>query len=174
MAITTFSLRSFRLLGASAVFVLGIAITPGAHAADTPFIDQIPGGVTVVLPNAGLNVDSHQSAARGATAPTNNLRLMNVALPHPRQTNVATTVEIGNYNSVFQLQAGSGDESSVDIIGGNHNNVGVVQAGNNLDSSLLLIGTQGVSVGVLQGNHSAPVKMAIIRVPAGTVIVPHY
>jgi len=162
-----FPRRGFRLLAPAAAFLIAAASSPVARAADTTFIDQIPYGQTVVLPPiAGPLLASHLSATPSFTpAPQYTA---------PRRGNSATTVEIGNNNSVFQLQTGTGDQSSVGILDGNRNSVGVVQAGNNLESDLLLIGTQGMSVGVFEPNHSAPLRMAIIHVPAGTVIIPHY
>lgn len=168
--------RGFRLLAIATAFSAAAALAPAARAADTPFIDQIPNGQMVHLPaNAGTPLKPHlpllnprSSGLVPIIAPSPNF-----TAPHSAHTNIATTVEIGNYNSVFQLQAGVGDRSSVGILGGNGNNVGVIQAGNNLVSDLLLIGTQGMNVGVLQRNNSAPVRMAIIHVPAGTVIIPH-
>jgi hypothetical protein len=168
--------RGFHLLAMATAFSAAAALSPPARAADTPFIDQIPNGQMVNLPsNAGpplkphlplLNPPSSELVPSITPSP-------HFAAPHSAHANTATTVEIGNYNSVFQLQAGIDDRSTVGILGGNGNNVGVIQAGNNLVSDLLLIGTQGMNVGVLQRNNSAPVRMAIIHVPAGTVIIPH-
>jgi hypothetical protein len=146
--------------------------TPVAQAADSPFIDQIPSGVTVAFPpNFSPLLNPHPTATPTfvpgfAPAPQ-------FAVPHSSNTNVAATIEIGNANHVLQVQDGIGDESAVGIIGGNDNNVGVVQTGNNLQSNLLLIGTKGMNISVLQPNGSAPVNMAVIHVPAGTVIIPH-
>jgi hypothetical protein len=166
-----FPRRGFHLLATVAAFFAAAALSPVARAADTTFIDQIPNGQTLVLPpNAGLLLNSHLSGPQGLVPSF-------TAAPQftaPRRGNSATTIEIGNNNSVFQLQTGTGDQSTVGIIGGNRNRVGVIQAGNNLESDLLLIGTQGMSVGVIEPNHSAPIRMAIIHVPAGTVIIPHY
>jgi len=164
-----FPRRGFHLLAPAAAFLIAAALSPVVRAADTTFIDQIPNGQTAVLPaNAGPLLSPHvpgTSSVVPSFAPQ---------FTAPRHGNRATTVEIGNNNSVFQLQTGTGDQSLVGILGGNRNSVGVVQAGNNLESDLLLIGTQGMSVGVFEPNHSAPLRMAIIHVPAGTVIIPHY
>ncbi len=149
------------------------SLASAAQAAESPFVQQIPGGLSTNSPNFGPLLKSPApttstpsfSAPGAAAAPL-------FAAPHPN-TNVALTVEIGNNNHVFQIQQGTGDQSDVGIIGGNNNNVGVIQAGNNLQSNLWLLGTKGMNVEVLQPNHSAPINMAIIHVPAGTVIIPH-
>ena len=168
--------RGFRLLAIATAFSATASLSPAARAADTPFIDQIPNGQMVNLPpNAGPLLKPNLSLLnpRSSGLVPSITPSPHLAVPHSARANIATTVEIGNYNSVFQLQAGINDRSSIGILGGNGNNVGVVQAGNNLESDLLLIGTQGMNVGVLQRNNSAPVRMAIIHVPAGTVIIPH-
>ena len=85
--------------------------------------------------------------------------------------NIATTLEIGQYNRVFQGQVGSGNVSNVGIINGVKNNVGVLQAGHSLRSNLLLLNTQGMSVGVIQPNGSAPVNMLIARLPNGGLLI---
>ncbi|GAB1717129.1 MAG: hypothetical protein NTAFB05_21710 [Nitrobacter sp.] len=85
--------------------------------------------------------------------------------------NFASTLQIGNYNSVFQAQAGSGNISNVGIIKGDYNKVGVLQAGHSLRSNLLLVNTTGLSVGVIQPNRSAPVNMLIARLPNGGLLI---
>lgn len=85
--------------------------------------------------------------------------------------NFAGTLEIGNYNKVFQAQAGAGNISNVAIIKGYANNVGVLQAGQNLRSNLAMINTQGLAVGVIQPNGSAPINMLIARLPNGALLI---
>lgn len=161
--------RNFRLFATAAIFLVAATLSPPARAADSMYIDQIPQGQMVILPpvNSAL-LGSHLTGAP-SVAPS---IAPGPRFSAPRRGNSATTLEIGNNNSVLQVQTGSNDRSAVGILG-NHNSVGIVQAGNDLVSDLLLIGTQGMSVGVIQPNHSAPVRMAVIRVPAGTVIIPH-
>lgn len=85
--------------------------------------------------------------------------------------NMAATLEIGNYNRVFQAQRGYGNASNVGIIKGTDNNVGVLQAGNFLKSNLVLLNTTGLSVGVIQPNGSAPINMLIARLPNGALLI---
>jgi hypothetical protein len=87
--------------------------------------------------------------------------------------NVATTLEMGQYNRVFQGQAGADNVSNVGIINGTRNNVGVLQAGHNLSSNLALVNTRGLSIGVIQPNGSAPVNMLIARLPNGSLLIKH-
>ena len=154
---------------------------PRAHAADSPFVNQIPPGIALdPMPNpgpvpAGQAVLQHfvagpmpVSSIAAAASANRGFIATNAAT----NLNLAATVEIGSQNNVTQLQNGSGDRSNVGIVAGDSNNVGVFQNGNNLQSSVLLIGTKGMSVGVLQPNGSSPVSMAVIHVPAGTVILP--
>jgi hypothetical protein len=85
--------------------------------------------------------------------------------------NYASTLQIGQYNRVFQAQAGSNNYSNVGIIKGAYNNVGVLQAGHSLRSNLLLVNTAGLSVGVIQPNGSAPINMLIARLPNGGLLI---
>jgi hypothetical protein len=85
--------------------------------------------------------------------------------------NFASTLEVGQFNHVFQAQAGAGNVSNVGIVGGAHNNVGVVQAGRGLVSNLLLVNTTGLSVGVIQPNGSVPVNMLIAGLPNGGLLI---
>ncbi len=85
--------------------------------------------------------------------------------------NYASTLQIGNYNKVFQAQVGSNNRSNVGIIKGAYNNVGVLQAGHSLRSNLLLLNTTGLSVGVIQPNGSAPINMLIARLPNGGLLI---
>jgi hypothetical protein len=84
--------------------------------------------------------------------------------------NSAQTLEAGNSNQVFQLQAGQNNVSNVGVLGGTGNNVGVLQGGHDT-SNLLLVNTQGLSVGVIQPNGSAPVNMLIARLPNGGLLI---
>jgi hypothetical protein len=157
------SLRAV-LVAATALYSAA-TLTSVAHAADSPYMAQIPSGIAADLPAnfASALTQLPQSTSNFAPAPQ-------FAVPHLSTGNLAQTVEIGNSNRVAQIQTGLGDQSGVGVIGGN-NNVGVVQAGNNLQSNLLMIGTQGMSVGILQPPGSAPVNMAIIHTSSGTLII---
>jgi hypothetical protein len=96
--------------------------------------------------------------------------LQSLAVPAGGQ-NIASTLEIGAYNKVFQAQAGTGNISNVGIIGGKANNVGVLQAGNNLRSNVALINTQGLPVAVIQPPGSAPINVLIARLPNGALLI---
>jgi hypothetical protein len=85
--------------------------------------------------------------------------------------NYASTLQMGQYNRVFQAQAGFNNYSNVGIIKGAYNNVGVLQAGHSLRSNLLLFNTTGLSVGVIQPNGSAPINMLIARLPNGGLLI---
>jgi hypothetical protein len=85
--------------------------------------------------------------------------------------NFASTLQIGNYNKVFQAQIGSGNISNVGILKGNYNKIGVLQAGHSLRSNLLLVNTRGLSIGVIQPNGSAPVNMLVARLPNGGLLI---
>jgi len=161
-------MRGFRTTLAVASLGAVAGVSTIAHA-ETPFIDQIPIGVTLHLPSnsAAIFIPSSSIALPNFT-PTHQ-----VATPHSPDVNAATTLEIGNFNRVTQMQNGIGDQSAVGIIGGNSNNVGVTQNGNNLQSNLLLIGTQGMHVNVVQSPNSPPVDMAVIHAPAATLIIKH-
>jgi hypothetical protein len=162
------------LLLAAAAALTYLPFAGSAFAADTPFVDQIPNGVTVslsqisVLRSFGATVEQWSPPK----SPPNLAPLTQLVAPHLPKTNFAQTIEIGSHNTVIQGQDGNGDMSNVGIIGGNANNVFVGQNGNDLRSNLLLIGTNGMNVGVLQPNASAPVDLAIIRARNGTIIIP--
>lgn len=83
--------------------------------------------------------------------------------------NFAQTLQVGNFNKVFQLQSGQNNLSNVGVIG-NGNNVSVLQGGHDL-SNLYLVNTGGLSVGVIQPNNSAPVNMLIARLPNGSLLI---
>ena len=87
-----------------------------------------------------------------------------------RNGNIAQTLQIGNYNQVFQSQSGGNNFSNVGVIGGNNNNVGVLQGGKD-QSNLGLINTQGLSIAVIQPPGAAPVNMLIARLPNGSLLI---
>jgi hypothetical protein len=88
----------------------------------------------------------------------------------PRTGNVAQTLQIGNYNRVYQAQAGGNNVSNVGVIGGSTNNVGVFQGGKDM-SNLALINTQGMAIGVFQPPGATPVNMLIARLPNGSLLI---
>lgn len=147
-----------------------VACGERALAADNAFISQAGGGSyhgpSYTPPPSFTN-----------QTPTTNYVPHSGSLPVTPETttggNIATTLEMGQFNRVFQGQAGSGNVSNVGIINGIRNNVGVLQSGHNLRSNLALVNTQGLSVGVVQPNGSAPVNMMIARLPNGGLLIKH-
>jgi hypothetical protein len=87
-----------------------------------------------------------------------------------RSGNYAQTIQVGNFNAVFQAQAGGNNVSNVGIWGGKNNNVGVFQGGQDL-SNVNLINTQGLSIAVLQPPGSAPMNVLIARLPDGRLLI---
>jgi hypothetical protein len=170
--ITDFAMRrasqTSPFIVATTLFCLMTPCLP-AHADDSPFVDQIPGRLTINAPTSSerpLNLSNVASSVSNFATPPQ------FVLAHRTNSNFSATVETGSRNNVFQFQNGVADDSTVGIIGGNSNNVFVAQGGSNLQSNLLMIGTKGVNAFVLQPNGSAPVNAAIIHVPAGTIIIP--
>jgi hypothetical protein len=167
MSLPIFPAFAPKAILAAAILFVSLGLISLSALADSPFIDQIPGGLTSAQPLGLLGGDNQHSAATPTAFPAPQF-----ALPHNSSGNLASSVEIGNGNHISQVQTGVGDESGVGIIGGNSNNVGVVQAGNGLQSNLLMIGAKGMNVSILQPSGSAPVNMAIIRAPSATIIIP--
>jgi hypothetical protein len=156
-----------------AVFT-AIAFSSGAYA-DGAFIQQATGSYQgrqtgVPLPfnaGSGPSAPSWTAAHRTGNLPA----APQFTAPAASGGNFASTLEMGNYNKVFQAQNGSGNLSNVGIIGGNANNVGVFQDGNNLRSNLALINTQGLPIAVIQQPGAAPVNMLIARLPNGSLLI---
>ena len=149
--------------------LLAIALSVPASA-DGAFIEQAGRGA-VTGRHVGFNGMSH---SQGTVAPLQSR--VPAFTPPPELSaqsggNYASTLQIGNYNKVFQAQAGSNNRSNVGIINGAYNNVGVLQAGHSLRSNLLLLNTTGLSVGVIQPNGSAPINMLIARLPNGGLLI---
>jgi hypothetical protein len=92
------------------------------------------------------------------------------ASPAHANGNVAQTLQVGNFNQVFQAQSGQNNLSNVGVIGGTRDNVGVLQGGHDV-SNLYLVNTSGLSVGVIQPSGSAPVNMLIARLPDGRLLI---
>jgi hypothetical protein len=165
------AVRSFRPKLAGLQFAcaaLSLVISQQALA-DDAFIQQAPKGasnqpVTYAYPTVSTPATSWTPRS-GVMPPTPE-----TAVP-ATGGNFASTLEVGRFNRVSQVQAGSGNISNVGIIKGSNNNVGVLQAGHSLKSNLLLVNTEGISVGVIQPNGSAPVNMLIARLPNGGLLI---
>jgi hypothetical protein len=169
-----FTLKSFQPVFGS-FFACGLVMLiptafGGSAFADGAFVDQAGKGGS----HSGR---SYAPTLPTAQTPTSSFGPRSGSTPVTPEAamatggNVATTLEMGRYNRVFQGQAGSGNVSNVGIIKGSYNNVGVLQAGHSLTSNLLLVNTQGLSVGVIQPNGSAPVNMLIARLPNGGLLI---
>jgi hypothetical protein len=87
-----------------------------------------------------------------------------------RSGNFAQTLEIGNFNNVFQSQSGGKNFSNVSVLGGKDNNIGVWQGGRDL-SNLNLINAQGLSIAVIQPPGAAPINMLIARLTNGGLFI---
>lgn len=167
-----FALKSL-LVGASycSLASLILALAPSSAFADGAFIPEAfgktnkPSVALPVLPSASTTSVSAWAPRSASTRAAPELAA------RPTGGNFAGTLEIGNYNKVFQGQLGVGNISNVAIVKGYANNVGVLQAGQNLRSNLALVNTQGLAVGVIQPNGSAPVNMLIARLPNGALLI---
>ncbi|MFK0164998.1 hypothetical protein [Rhizobium sp. NPDC090279] len=139
--------------------------------AETAYIAQIPVNVTTTATFGDIGSQPqpqwHHSPTNHSAAGTNNVPEANIA---PHGNNLAQALQIGMRNSVYQLQAGTGNISTAGIIG-NYGNVNVLQAGNNLRSNVVLLNGAGLNVSVLQPAGSAPVNVLIARLPGGGLLI---
>jgi hypothetical protein len=165
-----FALKSVckdRGCGTAAFIVLVVAamFSHPAFAVDGAFIQQAAQPV-----HFDRQVSSSSPAIQPAMA--SQAPHSGVTQPTPETTipatggNFAGTIEMGQYNRVFQAQAGAGNASNVGIIKGTHDNVNVLQGGHDL-SNLLLVNTQGLTVDVIQPSGSPPINALIARLPNG-------
>jgi len=156
------------VLAAATAFSMYCAPFAGAASAEGAFIQQAPS-----TSRGYVNFTFLQNFARPVATPSRTRSfapLPELTAPAYSGANSATTLQIGNYNHVLQLQTGSNNISNVGILG-SYNNVGLLQAGHSLRSNLLLLNTSGLSVGVIQPNGSAPVNMLIARLPNGGLLI---
>lgn len=153
---------------AAASFAVCAALASVPAQADSAYVAQAAAGSAVPVQAIGLINTAPTTFARSQAVHTP------ISTPEMAATRgsgqIAQTLQIGNYNHVAHLQAGTGNQSTAGIIG-NMNQVGVLQAGNNLRSNVVLIGTQGLNVGVIQPQGSAPVNMLIARLPNGGLLI---
>jgi hypothetical protein len=155
-------------LKASAL-TLSMLLSGAVTAADTAYINQAStksfgaGSFQNLGPSMSIPVTQYGPRAT-AYIPTPE-----TAAPAQTNGNFAQTLQVGNFNKVFQLQSGQNNLSNVGIIG-NGNKVGVLQGGHDV-SNLYLVNTKGLSVGVIQPNNSAPVNMLIARLPNGGLLI---
>ena len=85
-------------------------------------------------------------------------------------TNLASTLEIGNQNQVFQAQVGGKNYSNVGVLGGNNDHVSVLQGGKDI-SNIQLIGITGLNLTVLQPPGAPPINALIAKLPNGTYLI---
>jgi hypothetical protein len=162
-----FTVKSIMSSRAGLAGLLMLAVCPAAFA-QSAYITQVnprfSGFTSSVTSQPTQTVPVFQyTPTQTAFVPTPEM-----ALPH--NGNVAQTLQIGNYNRVYQAQSGGNNFSNVGIIGGNANNVGVLQGGRDF-SNLALINTRGLSISVIQPPGSAPVNMLIARLPNGALLI---
>ncbi len=148
---------------------LSILLSGAAAAAETAYINQAntksfgAGSFPTSIPSMSIPVTQYGPRS------TTYIPTPETAAPAQANGNLAQTLQVGNFNKVFQLQSGQNNLSKVGVIG-NDNNVGVLQGGHDL-SNLYLVNTQGLSIGVIQPNNSAPVNMLIARLPNGSLLI---
>jgi hypothetical protein len=160
-----------RRCGAAAFIALVVAAMSGqpAFAVDGAFIQQAGQSV-----QSGRQISFNSPAIQPPmTPPEPHSGIMQ---PTPETAmpatggNFASTLEMGQYNRVFQAQAGAGNASNVGIVDGKRDDVNVLQGGRDL-SNLLMVNTQGLTVDVIQPNGSAPINALIVRLPNGALDV---
>jgi hypothetical protein len=159
-----------RLVGAA----IALSMAPLVHAAsqESVYIQQAAPGATAKPTVISTPVSNSQPTGFVRSEAQTSLT------PPPEQTvprnanatNLAQTLEVGNNNTVTQLQAGRNDVSSVSVLGGNRNNVGVLQGGNDR-SNIVMLGTQGMHISVLEPANAAPVNLLIARLPNGSIVI---
>jgi hypothetical protein len=146
---------------------LSMLLSGAVTAAETAYINQAntksfgAGSFPISIPSIPVTPYGPRSTAYIPTPET--------AAPAQVNGNFAQTLQVGNFNKVFQLQSGQNNLSNVGVIG-NGNNVSVLQGGHDL-SNLYLVNTKGLSIGVIQPNNSAPVNMLIARLPNGSLLI---
>lgn len=163
------SVASISKAGALALLMLLSGAGSSRTVAETAYINQAStrsfgaGSFPTNSPSLSIPVTQYGSR-QTAFIPTPE-----TATPAQANGNLAQTLQVGNFNKVFQLQSGQNNISNVGVIG-NGNNVSVLQGGHDL-SNLYLVNTKGLSVGVIQPNNSAPLNMLIARLPNGSLLI---
>jgi len=150
--------------------LIGVSMLASCQAgfAQSAYITQVnPHGAgytsTLTAPPTQTVPVSQYTPSQTAFVPTPELAT-------PRNGNIASTLQIGSYNHVYQSQSGGSNVSNVGILGGNSNNVGVWQGGHDV-SNLVLVNTQGLPIAVLQPPGAAPINMLIARLPNGGLLI---
>lgn len=154
-------------LGVAVIAAIFTSVAATSHA-DSIYVSQMPTNVV-----ANISLGDLLSGGQQQFAPASHIQSITgqeTNSGHPRGQNYAQTLEIGSYNSVYNLQSGSGNVSQTAIIGA-YNNVSVLQSGQDLRSNVALINTAGLNVAVLQPRNSAPVNVLIARLPSGALLI---
>ena len=169
MRFTLKSICTDRACGGAAFIALVAAamLSAPASAADGVFIQQ-----------AGQPGHSAQPVSFSAPAikPPSSTPRSGITQPTPETAAAATgrnfagTLETGQFNQVFQAQAGGSSLSNVGILGGQHDNVNVLQGGKDL-SNVVLVNTKGLTVDVVQPTGTAPINALVLRLPNGALDV---
>lgn len=154
------------LLGAAFLVAIG---ANAAIAGDSAYISQASSSVGAATPTT---VSPTQIVPNGNYAQRQTAFVPTPETTRARSTNLANTVEIGNSNSVLQLQSGGKNTSNVGAIG-NDTNVSVLQGGKDYSNVAVINtqSTQGLSVAVIQPPGSAPVNMLIAKLPNGSILI---
>jgi hypothetical protein len=142
--------------------LLGVLLAVSAPAqAETAYIAQVN--------SAPLKVGQLTSSPAPQPVPVTQYGPSSTAyVPTPetarpgRNGNFAQTLEIGNFNNVFQSQSGGKNFSNVSVLGGKDNNIGVWQGGADL-SKLNLINAQGSAIAVIQPRGASPLNMLVVQ-----------
>jgi hypothetical protein len=141
-----------------------------AASAQSAYITQVSPHTSGYTSTSTLTSAPVQTVPVSQYTPNQTAFVPTPELATPRNGNIASTLQIGNYNHVYQSQSGGNNFSNVGIIGGNSNNVGVWQGGHDI-SNLALINTQGLPIFVLQPPGAAPINMLIARLPNGSLLI---
>jgi hypothetical protein len=157
---------------AAILFALASAQVGSAQmssAAESAYIQQVSVGSGT--PKYFIMSPTLSTGGQPVSSPhASNLQTPELFTP-TRNGNFASSLTIGSFNNIGQIQAGKNDTSAVSILGGKHDNVGVLQTGNQVVSNIALIGMQGYNVGVIQGPNAAPINMLIARLPNGSLLI---
>lgn len=160
------------LLLAGALSALTSVASVPAGAAESAYISQVSGKTGTGTPTAmsqPTQIVPTGDFAQRQTAFSPTPETTRAAAP---STNLARTLQIGNYNNVTQLQASGSNYSNVNTVG-NDNNVSVLQGGKDYSNVAVINtqGTQGLSVAVIQPAGVAPVNMLIAKLPNGSILI---
>lgn len=153
-----------------AIGVTGLALAVGGQArAESAYIAQVNAKAVATISPAAAQSVSLEPIPTYAPRQT-------AYIPTPEATrtahnnNIATTLQMGSYNRVLQVQTGGNNYSNVGLVGASNNDVSVLQGGRDY-SNLNLINTQGLNIAVLQPPGSAPINMLIAKLPNGSILI---